>query len=177
MRKIPTVYVRDADDRSKVTDTVHPDCLWVLAGEGVPTRKYDGTCVMYDGDHWWARREVKPNKAAPDGYVEVAFDAVTGKRVGWEPIEQSPFAKAFVAALDTVAMPGPGTYELVGPKVNGNPERAAFHMLLSHADAEVHAHPEWAPKDLVRGVAAAGWEGIVWHHPDGRMAKLKARDL
>ncbi len=22
-----------------------------------------------------------------------------------------------------------------------------------------------------------GWEGIVWHHPDGRMAKLKARDL
>jgi hypothetical protein len=23
----------------------------------------------------------------------------------------------------------------------------------------------------------AGWEGVVWHHPDGRMAKLKARDL
>ena len=21
-----------------------------------------------------------------------------------------------------------------------------------------------------------GWEGIVWHHPDGRMAKLKVRD-
>ena len=21
-----------------------------------------------------------------------------------------------------------------------------------------------------------GWEGTVWHHPDGRMAKLKVRD-
>jgi len=23
----------------------------------------------------------------------------------------------------------------------------------------------------------AGWEGIVFHHPDGRMAKIKGRDF
>jgi hypothetical protein len=41
----------------------------VLDGEGVATRKYDGTCVMFDGDGWWARREVKPGKTAPAGFV------------------------------------------------------------------------------------------------------------
>ena len=24
---------------------------------------------------------------------------------------------------------------------------------------------------------AHGWEGLVYHHPDGRMAKMKARDV
>jgi hypothetical protein len=30
---------------------------------------------------------------------------------------------------------------------------------------------------IVTHSKAFGWEGVVWHHPDGRMAKLKARDL
>ena len=45
-----------------VLPEITPGCEWVIAGEGVATRKYDGTCVMYDGDEWWARREVKPGK-------------------------------------------------------------------------------------------------------------------
>lgn len=46
MKKIPTVFVRDPETNLKhVRDEVHPDCQWVLDGEGVPTRKWDGTCV------------------------------------------------------------------------------------------------------------------------------------
>ncbi|WP_255273315.1 hypothetical protein [Actinomadura madurae] len=31
----------------------------MFAGEGRATRKYDGTCVRFDGGRWLARREVK----------------------------------------------------------------------------------------------------------------------
>lgn len=180
MRKIPTLYTRDVEDRRYVTDRVTPGCEWVLAGEGVPTRKYDGTCVMLD-EHgqWWARREVKRDKVEPVGFVEVNYDPITGKRMGWEPAGQSPFTKFLDEAIEPGDLYGPGTYELVGPKINGNPERVNKHWLVSHETAMRADTGGWgalSPKSLVLEVAARGWEGIVWHHPDGRMAKLKVRD-
>ncbi|WP_410623160.1 hypothetical protein [Amycolatopsis sp. cmx-8-4] len=96
MQKIPTLFRRDPDDLRRVTREVHPACQWVLDGEGVPTRKYDGTCVrLDDAGTWWARREVKPGKSAPAGFAAVQTDPETGKTVGWEPVAQSAFAKFF----------------------------------------------------------------------------------
>lgn len=200
MKKIPTVFRRDPDDMRRVTREVHPDCQWVLDGEGVATWKYDGTCValLYtDGEQvwseppmsgpgadtaelrWLARREVKPGKRAPAGFIPVDRDEATGKTVGWEPIEQSAFAKFHAEALRNQAdEPWPtGTYELVGPKVNGNPEGVDQHRLWSHAAADV---VEPVPRDfdgLAKFLADFAGEGVVWHHRDGRMAKLKGRDF
>jgi hypothetical protein len=181
MRKIPTLFVRDfGGDPRYVTRDVTPGCEWVLDGEGTPTRKYDGTCVMFDGEKWWARREVKKGKSAPVGFVEVERDAETGKTVGWEPVEQSAFARWHADALDDDEFPQPwlkGTYELIGPKVNGNPERYDSHALIFHGAAEGF---DDAPLDfdgLAKWLHAHPYEGIVWHHPDGRMAKLKKRDF
>lgn len=182
MRKIPTVFVRDEQDRRYVLPEVTSGCEWVLAGEGTPTRKYDGTCVRKTKDGlWWARREVKPGKEAPAGYVPEQVDDTTGKIVGWEPAEQSAFAKVIVEAV--VGNEAPGTYELVGPKINKNPEGYAEHTLVPHAEAQ----PLWLTLDgfdpadayeVVRlFVANLPYEGIVWHHPDGRMAKIKRRDF
>ena len=182
MKKIPTVLVRNPDDRAHVLDELNPGCEWVLAGEGIATRKYDGTCTMLDeSGKWWARREVKPGKTAPDNYVLEDFDPITGKSQGWEPIERSPFAKFHSEALTGWAEYEPGTYELIGPRINSNPEHTEVHCLVSHADAqrvESHvSHTIAEIKQIVAGVGVLGYEGIVWHHPDGRMAKLKARDL
>jgi hypothetical protein len=184
MKKIPTVLVRNADDRAHVLDEVTPGCEWVLAGEGVATRKYDGTCVMFDaGGNWWARREVKPGADAPPNFASEDYDPVTGKVQGWEPIGQSSFAKFHAEAIaGTDVVFEAGTYELCGPKINGNPEGFATHQLIAHADAarfESHvAHSVAEIKSHVWAVGSVfGWEGLVWHHPDGRMAKLKARDV
>jgi hypothetical protein len=186
VRKIPTLFQRDENDRRYVTDVVTPGCEWVLAGEGTATRKYDGTCVMLDpAGRWHARREVKPNGTPPPLFQAVETDPVTGKTVGWEPIAHSSFAKYHAQALDAPRLASeplvPGTYELVGPKVNGNPEGVCWHMLIRHADAAL-VRPFNLTfeglRDTVRVLhAQAGVEGIVWHHPDGRMAKLKARDF
>ena len=167
---------------------VTPGCEWVLADEGVPTRKYDGTCVMFDGARWWSRREVKPGKVPPSGFVLVEADEVTGKSMGWEPIEQSGFAKWHALALaDAILDQGyglpAGTYELCGPKVNGNPRglrRARPDQARRRDEAAVGSVEADTPSDLawfVRRAGEEGYEGIVWHHPDGRMAKLKAKDV
>lgn len=192
MRKIPTLFIRDPGDRAHVLPEVNPGCEWVLAGEGVPTRKYDGTCVMLDGDGlWWARREVKPGKTPPPDFVPVTTDEVTGRTMGWEPVGQSSFAKFHAEAVadaqrNAAAAPdGPsafraGTYELIGPKINGNPERQERHEVIAHADAEPLSVPELTFEGIREAVllqARHGVEGFVWHHPDGRMVKIKARDF
>jgi hypothetical protein len=181
VQKIPTLFLRDEQDRRYVTREPHPDAQWVLDGEGVPTRKYDGTCVMLDQyGIWWARREVKPGKPTPPGYRPISTDEVTGKTMGWEPIGQSSFAKAFDSAAPVSGdeLPDePGTYELVGPKVNGNPEGFEHHALIPHGRFELDS-PGRTYDELASWLAAHSYEGIVWHHPDGvRYAKLKRRDI
>ncbi len=174
MRKIPTLFERDPDDRAHVTREVNHDASWVLAGDALATRKFDGTCVMLDAGEWWARREVKEGKSFPPGYREVETDPITGKTMGWEPIAQSSFFKAFSSVTDVPTTPG--TFELVGPKVNGNPEGYDAHELVPHG--------AWVLRDvpldfdgLAAWLAGHDYEGIVWHHDDGRMAKLKRRDF
>lgn len=179
MKKIPTLFQRDPEDRAHVLPIVNPECQWVLDGEGVATVKWDGTCVMLDAsDDWWARREVKSGKTPPAGWVEVDADDTTGKRVGWEPIGQSPFAKFHTEALRQFDGT-PGTYELVGPKINGNPGNFQVHELIKHGEDQVQLPRTF---DDLRFELTERWhlyrlEGVVWWHPDGRRAKLKAKDF
>jgi hypothetical protein len=185
MNKIPTLFQRDPDNRSRVLDAVTPGCEWVMNGEGKPTRKLDGTCMrLDDAGAWWARREVKPGKLPPIGFEPVEIDPVTGKTFGWEPVEQSPFVKFWQEAQGSILGMLPGTYELVGPKVNGNPERLHGHHLVRHAIIQPITDPRAfsGQADQLKALVTdlhqtLGWEGIVWHHHDGRMAKLKARDV
>lgn len=186
MEKIPTMFLRNPDDRSRVLMEVHPDCQWVLDGEGVATRKYEGTSVMLSPKgEWWARREVKKGKDRPENFLYLSTDPISEAQMGYEPIEQSSFVKLHAEAVKS--MPNkvftPGTYELVGPKINGNPEKVLVHTLLKHEEAETFAFPR-GPRTLeqIRELTLMlgidnGWEGIVFHHPDGRMAKIKFRDF
>lgn len=179
MKKIPTLFRRDPDDMKRVLPEVNPKAQWVIDGEGVATRKYDGTCVMLDETGWWARREVKPGKAAPPNYRPISTDPNTGKTMGWEPIEQSAFAKFFAEALELSGelVDAVGTYELIGPKINGNPEGATRHVLYRHDWAEMLPMAPRTFQQLRGYLEDFQFEGIVWHHPDGRMAKIKRKDF
>lgn len=179
MNKIPTLFVRDPDNRAGVLDQVNPGCEWVIRGEGIATRKYDGTCVWLDDDGaWWARREVKPGKDRPAGFVFVSADPMTGKEMGWEPIEQSSFAKYHAEAAGRWRIDTSGTYELCGPKINGNPEGLVNHVLIAHAEATVLIAAPRTFSLLPSYLLNTDIEGIVWHHPDGgRMCKIKKRDF
>jgi len=178
MKKIPTMFERDWNgDRSRVVDQVHPGCEWVLAGEGVATRKIDGTCCLVRGGRLFKRQEVKPGKPLPTDFEEADFDETTGKRIGWCPVGDGPDDRWHREGWDP-ALPD-GTYELVGPKVQGNPEHEAKHRLVPHT-VEALGLLAQPPRDfdgLRNWLAGTDIEGLVFHHPDGRMAKIKLRDF
>ena len=182
MKKMPTLFVRDPDDRAHVLDQVNPGCEWALNGEGRATRKWDGTCIKIDDERqWWTRREVKPGKLAPSGWVQVDHDVVTGKRMGWEPWFHSGFAKHMADLFGRNAANGdvlePGTYELIGPKINGNPDMVSDHMLRKHGDVIINGWKPTSFEEVRLGVTRLSWEGVVFHHPDGRMCKIKRKDF
>lgn len=195
MKKSPTVFERCCPKRNLVSSIPNPACEWVFNGEGLATVKYDGTCVMWDLAQWWVRREVKPGQDAPEGFAKADYDPVTGKTMGWVPATESGFAKYLQEALtcpyDTngdgdcgkylcpyCGQKDPGTYELCGPKINGNPEGIEHHRLYNHSHATrlPLAKVSYEYIKEVFESPAGGIEGIVWHHPDGRYAKIKRRD-
>ena len=50
MKKIPSLFKRDYEGNRLVYPEVVEGCEWVLAGEGVASRKWDGTaCLVQDG--------------------------------------------------------------------------------------------------------------------------------
>lgn len=178
MKKIPTLFERDWDgDKSLVTTAVHEGCEWVLAGEGVATRKLDGTCCLVRGGNLYKRREVKKGKPAPGGFELVEEDAKTGKRIGWVGVSDGPEDKWHREAFEAGAW-ADGTYELIGPKVQGNPEHEDFHLLTPHASLGLVLND--VPREfraLRNWLERFDFEGVVFHHPDGRMAKIKKRDF
>lgn len=177
MRKIPTVFERDWNGgRSQVLDQIHPGCEWVAAGEGVATRKIDGACAMVRGGKLYRRREARPGDVVPTDFEVVGFDEETKKSVGWVPVGDGPEDKWFREALK-FGTPPDGTYELVGPKVQGNPERYSDHELVAHSQTDTYDDAPRTFDGLREWMAGRDIEGLVFHHPDGRMAKIKLRDF
>lgn len=182
MKKIPTIFERDWEgDRSRVLNEPTPGCEWVFAGEGEALRKYDGTAVLIENGEMWKRHEVRAGKTAPPGFRQVDDDMQTGKTVGWVPVGDGPEDKWYREAMPPAGYGRPplgdGTYELVGPKVQGNREHYSEHTLVNHASCEGVGNLNRTFEGIQEFLAESKWEGIVFHHPDGRMAKIKARDF
>lgn len=183
MRKIPTLFRRDPANMARLLPEIHPDCQWVMDGEGVATRKIDGMCCAIVDGVFVKRRELKKGKPAPDGFIQAQVDDVTGKTVGWVPIGDGPddkyFREAFAALPESMMIDQ--TFEFVGPKSQGGIEGYETHQLVAHNSPELIIEGGASiPRDfewLGQWLADKPIEGIVWHHEDGqRMAKIKGRD-
>lgn len=184
MQKIISLFQRNYDGDRLVRDEVVPGAEWVLAGEGVATRKWDGICVLIEGGTMWKRYEAKKGKTPPPGFVAANdIDPNTGKQQGWLPVGDGPEDRWHrEALLNDDAEPidyEDGTYELVGPKVQGNPERFDSHQLIRHGAQVLPTAPRTfdALREFLSSAHPISIEGIVWHHRDGRMVKIKAKDF
>lgn len=193
MKKIPTIFERDREgDRSRVLNVPHPEYLWVFNGEGVPSRKLDGMCCMIRDGKLYKRREIKGSKVSPiaaeferpEGFELADFDKETGKIVGWMPVRDGPDDQYFREAFGEGAQPN-GTYELIGKKVQGGAEKDLWekfdppHMLVAHNDPSLILQESFPRTyDGIKGYfAGKDIEGVVFQHPDGRLAKIKLRDF
>lgn len=184
MKKIPTLFKRDFQQPGNPLTTEYNDATeWVLAGEGIATRKYDGQSVLIRDHHMFRRYEYKDGKTPPIDFEEADYDATTGKHVGWVQVGNGSEDKWFREAMelhggdpDKVNLLD-GTYELLGPKVQGNPEHFKKHLLKKHSLATEYEDVPTEFEALKLWLTDKDIEGIVWHHPDGRMAKIKKKDF
>lgn len=195
MKKMKTVFRIDRDKRL-ATSEVMDEAAWVLAGEGVATIKFDGTAAMVRDSKLYKRYDRRPEKrflrrlkrdpnftletdmfkAAPDGFeaCEVLPDHKTGHWPGWLPVGQGPEDRWFREAWGAGKLTD-GTYELVGPKIQNNKYNLDRHELWQHGckyvevDRSFEAISEWLASNV--------HEGLVFHHPDGRMAKIRRKDF
>ncbi len=191
MKKIPSLFKRDYEGTRLVYDEVVEGCEWVLRGEGAPTIKIDGTCCRIADNVLFKRYDRKRNKktgehkAAPPGWVaaEDEPNEHTGHWPGWLPVGDGPEDKWHREAWDQVCEYEDGTYELVGPKVQSNPYALIRHDLWKHGTPPipfVHSPFQMLQSTFEgtrRWLSVHQVEGIVWHHPDGRMCKIRRRDF
>jgi len=175
MKKIPTIFKRNWRNMKEVLPEQNPECAWVFAGEGVATRKYDGTCCLIKDGELFKRREFRRGQVITKDFIQIEFDEATEKVVGWLPVDPKNPNDTWHREAFRMGLPD-GTYELLGPKIQGNPEHFMKHLLLKHSDAPQCTVPRTFEglKDWLAGV---DFEGLVFHHPDGRMAKIKKRDF
>jgi len=178
MQKIPTIFERDWDgDRSRVLDHPVTGTEWVFAGEGKATQKLDGSCCLISDNQLYKRHEVRPGKTTPSDFQLVSTDETTGKLIGWVPVGSGPEDKWHREAYEH-GWDGDGTYELLGPKVQGDAEQQGRHVLIKHSNIrEVEDFPRDFDGMRTYFENRPTIEGVVFHHPDGRMAKIKARDF
>lgn len=177
MEKIITLFQRNYETDRLVRNEIVPGAEWVINGNGMATRKYDGTCCMLQDGKLFRRYEAK--KQPPDDFIAAQEkDEITGHWVGWRPCyREEPSDKYHWQAFDMLVNKEDGTYELLGPKIQGNPEKFENHIFLKHTNAEKYID---CPRDF-EGIKT--WlkerdiEGIVFHHSDGRMVKIKKKDF
>ncbi|QWF85654.1 hypothetical protein [Amycolatopsis sp. CA-230715] len=183
MEKIPTLFERD--ERFRVVDRPRAECAWVFDGAGVGTEKLDGTNVrltVRSGLLVRVEKRRNPSKAQKqqgivDGwYIDTA-----------ENSNDDRWILAAAANTDVSTWPD-GEYpcEALGPRIQGNPLALSDHLCVpfnSHAptvpdvprsyhelrDFLTTLDSKFSPGHLA--------EGIVFHHPDGRRAKIKRKDF
>jgi hypothetical protein len=219
MIKIPTLFQRD-ERTHQVIPVVTKGCEWVLDGLGIPTRKYDGMACMIRNGQFFKRLEVKAGAIPPSGWTIAVADevhpryedidllvdddgALLAPLPGWVPVsEEGPEDQWFrVAIHNSLDLAGKakrypvrlnGTYELVGPKVQGNPEGFTEHQLIRHGERNIWNVP-LSFEGMRHFFKVLPYEGIVWHWnkewedfskyahdvptPAITMVKLKVRDF
>lgn len=197
MKKIKTLFVIDRNT-NLATQTPNEGTDWVFKGEGKATIKYDGTACMFKDGVLYKRYDRKLKKqytqkarsmgsdfvATDDMFNEVPADAI--------PCEEKPDPKSFhFPHWVKVSKDNPqdqfhldafskgrfedGTYELLGPKINGNAYELTENKLVKHG-VDVVDVPDRTYEGMFDLLVNLHGEGVVFHHNDGRMVKCRRKD-
>jgi len=201
MKKIPSLFKRDYTGTRLVYDEVVPGSEWVVEGDGIATVKYDGTACMVKDGELFKRYDRKMKKAqykrkrrdanfvpTVDDFKPAPLEWIacedqpnlhTGHWPGWVPVGDEPGSKWHREAWNNLESPlSDGTYELVGPRIGANPYNLSEYQFWTHGERfPEEIDPPRTFNELHKWFCLNRCEGIVWHHPDGRMVKIKRRDF
>lgn len=186
MKKIPSLFMMD---NHFITREVNPQCQWVMDGEGIPTPKYDGTACMVKDQKLYKRydnsilqgKEIRVQKNQPlEDWIHCEDTSERGKFIYWIPVTSKDYYHQIGWGWARAQLKD-DTYELVGPDVQGNPHKLEHNSLVLHGSGYlsgcmfINCNKCDNPRtfdDIKRYLKTSLYEGIVWHHPDGRMCKI-----
>ena len=187
MKKISTLYKKDPNDLSRVINEIAPENKWVIDGEGIPTRKFDGTATAIIGGELYKRYDVKKGKQVPTNAIPCQEpDEITGHWPHWIKCDRNnPADKWHFVGFDKLCKEVPpefidGTYELCGEKIQGNPEKIHGTELIVHGCEILDDCTDCSFDGLKNYLSnpELDIEGIVFHHKnDGRMCKIRKCDF
>lgn len=187
MKKISTLYKKDPSDLGRIINEINPENQWVFEGEAIATRKFDGTSTAIINGELYKRYDVKKGRQIPEGAIPCQeADTITGHHPHWlicdvNKQEDKYFFEGLQQTLVNMSLPvlPDGTYELVGEKVQNNPERITGHLLVRHGIETIDLLSldfEYLKEYLSN--PDNDIEGIVFHHKsDNRMCKLRKSDF
>ena len=181
MKKISTLFKKDPNDLGRVINEVDPENQWVIDGYSKPMRKWDGTAVAVIDGELYRRYDAKHGKPAPVGGIPCQDpDPITGHWPHWIKCSRSnPADKYHFEGFDNYPCED-GTYELVGEKLQGNPDKIKGHVLIKHDTCPLEVliyNYDWF-NSLKDYLSKTDIEGIVFHHEkDGRMCKIRKTDF
>lgn len=206
MKKISTVFIiKRENGLALATENFLEGNEWVANGEGKATIKFDGSsCLIKDGILFrrWNRKLTKKAmkakriaalknndfvvdesmfKPVPEGAIKCndIFDPVTLHWPHWIPVTSDPADKLHFEAFELLKAEGKvsdGTWEICGPKIRCNPHKFENHVLIKHGSVEVVVEDR-SFEGIKLFLDNLDGEGIVFHHEDGRMAKVRNKDF
>ena len=137
MKKMKSLFIRHFENHevTNISNEVTPGCEWVIHGEGIPTRKLDGTCCLIENGKIFARYDFKPGRKLPDGAIpcQEKADEITGHFPHWVLCdENNPADKYHIKAFKEKESWEEGTYELIGKHFQGNPYNLENDILEKH---------------------------------------------
>lgn len=192
MKKIPTLFRREFDDRHHIIN-IFPEVAegmeWVLQGYGIATVKYDGACcAIFDGK-LYIRYDAKNGKPIPENAIKCQEEAdpVTGHLPCWIPYDENNKGQKwygvafenFLKMAEEECLPLPprdGTYEAIGKHFNGNMYHLDTDILVRHGNDVIYE----CPRDFegIRDYLKEHFiEGIVFWDNDEPKCKIKRTDF
>ena len=185
MKKIPTLFERVYENH-KIVDilpNVTEGMEWVLAGEGIATVKWDGSCCAIMNGEIYKRYDAKKGKKPPEGAIPCCDpDPVTGHWPHWVKCDpNNPADKWFIQAFENVkknecrADLYGGTFEAVGPHFQANPYHFEEDKLIKHGIHEVEVERTF--EGIKRYLENHSQEGIVFWKDGEPKCKIKRTDF
>jgi hypothetical protein len=182
MKKISTLFKKNPNDLGKVINEINLENSWVFDDGVVATRKWDGTACAIIKGILCKRYDVKKGKSVPENAIPCQQpDEITGHWPHWiQCFREDNSNKWHFEAFDKMSSDQKidGTYELCGPKIQDNPEKLYSHELIEHGNDTLPIVSMCIDFDIIKTyLTKYDIEGIVFHHPDGRMCKIRKSDF
>ena len=168
--------MKDPQDLGRVIDKINPENEWALTS-GIATVKFDGTaCAIIDGE-LYKRYDAKKGRKAPEGAIPCQEADEYGHHPHWVKVTKED--KFHIEGFENLEDKVDGTYELCGPKINGNKENFQIHMLIKHGRNRISLDGyELSYNGIKMFLENKNIEGIVFHEKNGdRMCKIRRSDF